>query len=163
MKPKEMRRVANRIRKRLEKIATMLHSYTLPHLGGLCGYGSLMLYNELLKLGRKPQIATGGGHWFVVCDEMLVDVTASQFGQPKVVVKDYATVKEQNGNNEYQRTYWNAYSIGTPKEAGIDSLQIHLDKTMEQYKSRKPVAPTTSVVCSNTVTIIPGSTYIIKA
>jgi len=141
MNSKKIRKIANRIRKRLEKIATSLLPGVGAHLGGLCGHGALMLHKELTELGRAPQVASGRGHWFVVCDGFLIDVTASQFGQPKVVVRDYEKVKKENGNNLYCRNWWNAESIGTPQMAGVAGFQTQIDNAFALYKGRKHQVP----------------------
>lgn len=66
-----------------------------PHLGGLCGSASFYIYEKLRQLGLKPAFIAGRGHYFVVCDQWLVDVTASQFGQPKIVLRNYERLRQE--------------------------------------------------------------------
>lgn len=80
-------------------------------LNGLCLYASIILKNTLLYYGYgnlKPIIATGVGHAFVICNGYIVDVTASQFGQPKVVVRDINAVKKIIETGEISLKFWNS-------------------------------------------------------
>lgn len=64
-------------------------------------YGSVLLFDNLKAAGIKSQIVQAHGHYFVVCSGYLVDITASQFGQAKVVVKPYSKVKEMISTGDY--------------------------------------------------------------
>lgn len=80
--------IARDARKRLERYAAESNIY-FPHLGGLCHKASLVLVKQLLHMKHEPRLLSSMHHWFVVCDGFLIDITASQFGQPPVIVIDH--------------------------------------------------------------------------
>jgi hypothetical protein len=129
---RSIKKVAVDVRKTLEKIAPRLNIHA-AHLQGACGYGSVMLFEELKRAGYKPRIAQGSGHWFVVCDGKLVDVTATQFGQPKVVVRDFIRIQDENNKFIYNRQYWTLYGglHNTTCSAGLCSLKPVIKKALE--------------------------------
>lgn len=128
---KLIRKIATQVRAELEKFCNInntKHFNALPCLGGLCGYGSAMLYEALTKYGFSPQIARGQGHWFVICEGLLVDVTASQFGQPSVVVRDYKKVKEGIHSQKYLMAWWDVDNLySTLCGAGLCQLKDEID------------------------------------
>lgn len=83
-------------------------------LMGMCGIAAAELWRQLKKNGIESTICVWdedfSGHCFVVVDETetLVDVTATQFGKPKVVVKKYRQCKG---------SFWDVtYTFSDPKE-----------------------------------------------
>lgn len=58
-------------------------------LAGLCAIASIRLHAELVKEGVVAQIAVrnavNDGHCFVIVDDQVIDVTATQFGKFKAV------------------------------------------------------------------------------
>ena len=94
MKRNQLVAIATKLRKELEllidvcepKTSLQILDGSLPDLCGACMYGSIMLFKELKKLGRKPLLVEGNGHWFTHCDGFLIDITASQFGMKDVEV-----------------------------------------------------------------------------
>ena len=106
-----------------------------PHLSGMCGYGAVMVFDALKKAGRQPKIAVGQGHYFTVCDGFLVDVTASQFGQSKIVVRDYEKVKKMIASNEYQMRWWQASLHNSVCSANICSNRKMIDDARRDRKS----------------------------
>lgn len=97
-------RVARKLRKELEVLVTVNDPKTgcplvdgwLPDLGGACIYGSIIVFMELKRLGRRPLMVYGDGHWFSHCDGYLIDITASQFGMKDVEVFSIAEVRDQD-------------------------------------------------------------------
>jgi len=75
-------------------------------LRGCCAYASTMLYNRFINEGFRPKIVEGDGHYFVKCDEFLVDITASQFGQGMVCVKDWKNIQEKINSGNYELSFW---------------------------------------------------------
>jgi len=78
-----LRRIARRVRTCIEEIAKS--DFRSPHrCTGYCGRASAMLQQELRHAGFNARIAyvceDHSGHAFVVVDNHLVDVTATQFG-----------------------------------------------------------------------------------
>lgn len=61
-----------------------------PHLGGLC-HDATQFVRRMANAHGIPTVAGGGsGHWFVLYEAhgtpMVVDITATQFGQPEAVM-----------------------------------------------------------------------------
>lgn len=93
-----IRRIANDVR-RWSKLAvsTEWGSCYGQNLSGFCTHSAIELFRRLLRAGYKPQLALAAdsgkwedhswGHCFVLCEDLVVDVTASQFLQPHVVVR----------------------------------------------------------------------------
>jgi hypothetical protein len=78
--PTTLVRAAKKVRSQLEK-------KTYPHnLAGMCGIGSSALLQELRGQGLPGVIVENNSHCFVVSNNFVVDVTASQFGFHRVVV-----------------------------------------------------------------------------
>lgn len=71
--------------------------------GGACGVASAHLYTMLDKAGIPAQIVESVDHAFVLCDDMIIDITATQFCDtevnfPAVCIMEKSAVKE--------RQYW---------------------------------------------------------
>lgn len=119
--------IARGVRQELEEIGPWMqvpaggrpNPHFPKHLGGYCGYGATMLYAALTAAGLEAEVISGSGHWFAKCGEYLVDVTASQFGQAKVVVRDFERVQEMIQSGEYQMNWWNRVSSGSPCEMNL--------------------------------------------
>jgi hypothetical protein len=71
---------------------------------------------------------TADCHWFVVCSGLLVDVTASQFGMPKVCVQDYKKIKRIIKGGERNISWWEALGKGSknPKNASLGDVEKEL-------------------------------------
>jgi hypothetical protein len=118
----KLRKIATEVRAELVRLGPKIYGVTPGHLGGLCGYGSVMLFQRLKKEGYSPKIASGIGHWFVVCGDFLVDVTASQFGQGKVTIRNYKNIKKKIESGNYSLDFWKATKLSkTLKESGLAS------------------------------------------
>lgn len=81
-------------------------------LAGLCIVASIMMFQELRHRGRYPHIVQGCGHWFTHCDGFLIDVTASQFCKPNIVVEKLVFKKNfgfvPKFHDPVYHSYWNA-------------------------------------------------------
>src|SRR3990167_11485989 len=75
-----IRSVARRVRRYLDRVA--IEDGFSEDLNGLCGKAAAILYHALEHAGFNPKIAHTLGHAFVLCEGYIVDVTATQFGQP---------------------------------------------------------------------------------
>lgn len=93
---RQILKVANEVRNEVESFVGIEDeamgisklTWSFPDdLAGLCIVASIILFQELKRLGRNPYIVKGNGHYYINCDGFLVDVTASQFCMPRVVVK----------------------------------------------------------------------------
>lgn len=101
-----------------------------PHLGGLCGHASVILSHNLRQAGMPAQIVTGMGHWFVKCEDFLVDITASQFGQGQVCVRNFNKAVEMAKGNNYNMTWWSPTRISDdPQHANLISVLHQLRKS----------------------------------
>jgi hypothetical protein len=65
----------------------------LPHLSGWCAHSAIILSHNLRESGLDAKIVSGQGHWFVKCEDFLTDITASQFGQGNICVREYLLIK----------------------------------------------------------------------
>jgi hypothetical protein len=91
-----------------------------------------MLYNALTNEGFRPEIAEGYGHWFVKCGDFLVDVTASQFGQGMVCVRDWNRTQKKAESGHYSMGWWRCIKLH--KNPGAGGLQIeaeNIDKALD--------------------------------
>lgn len=143
-KKRKIRKIATEVRKELQGIVPWLLNYydsprDIPkHLAGYCGYGSVMVHEALKEHGFKPKIARADGHWFVVCGSLLVDVTASQFSQPMVVVRNYKNVKNIIESNERCMRFWKADRLcSNVKTANVGVTQEEIDKARKKAKKHK--------------------------
>lgn len=91
-----IRNIARRVRRWAVREA---HASHFPSdLMGFCAIGARKLFLELQAAGLKPKLALAGtedesSHCFVVVDDYVVDVTATQFYQAKVVVRHLSRIK----------------------------------------------------------------------
>jgi len=87
---------------------------------GWCGICSLRIFSSLRWMGKKPRFvminnpySNNESHCAVLCDDYLLDVTATQFDMPRSV---YVVPKIELEDLEYDRWFWNyriACFIGT--------------------------------------------------
>ena len=95
------------IRKIARKARIWAEEYARTHrfcrdLGGMCAIASAKLFRLLTDAGYDHvRIAVNGAHAFVICDEEIIDVTATQFGFDKIVITPLSKV----GSSEY---FWQA-------------------------------------------------------
>ena len=134
----KFRKIATEVRKELIEIAPKLDHYgDLKNLGGFCHFGSIMLLQKFKELGFSPKIAKGVGHYFVVCDSLLIDITASQFGQGKICIRDYDKLKDKIASKEYVLNFWSASQLSTsPKDVGLEGYAIKIKKARKLLHKR---------------------------
>ena len=87
----QVRKIAEEVRQWAEKEGRK-DKYLFPDdLCGMCAIAAGKLWRELTKAHIPAQIAYaehfGDGHCFVMVGRYIVDVTASQFGHDKVVIR----------------------------------------------------------------------------
>lgn len=115
-----LKKMAKEVREELIKLAPIFYGVPAKTLCGLCGFGSAMLFERFKKEGLDVQIANAVGHWFVVCEGFLVDVTATQFGQAKICVRDYEKTVKKVQSGEYKMEWWNAKTLSkTLNKSGL--------------------------------------------
>ncbi len=98
-------KIARRVRETFEKGNAKLRIYP-PHLNGACLSASVMLFDELTEAGFTPAVVSSHSHMFVVCDEFMIDITATQFGHPGVLVRHYSKLKEKIKQNVILAEWW---------------------------------------------------------
>lgn len=99
------------------------------HLGGLCGLASVFLFDRLTEEGFRPQLVMGDGHYFIECHGWLVDVTATQFGQPSVVVLDYQRVQRYIRDEVRAMFWWNARKLyPSVEDSGLQEYRTSIQR-----------------------------------
>ena len=81
-KPIELYQIAKACREWAEKFAKKTDDYP-KNLCGMCAIASAKVFIELKNKGYRPELrlwmGEWGGHCFVVVDDHIVDITATQF------------------------------------------------------------------------------------
>lgn len=70
--------------------------YCTDDMCGLCGVAAVKLWEELRKDGIKAQIACHDYHAFVLYRGYIVDVTATQFKLPKILICKKQYLKKED-------------------------------------------------------------------
>lgn len=103
-KKQSIRTIARRVRRWAERVDERRDGKD-PNLGGLCAIASRQLHAELVLAGYEARIAYRQEHCFVLVEDYLVDVTASQFGGPRIVVRQIKRLDPVPWYWQHQRTY----------------------------------------------------------
>lgn len=140
-KKNKIRKIATEVRKELQGLSHLNYGSEprkiRKDLRGYCRYGSVMVHEALAKNGFKSKIVGGSEHWFVVCGNLLVDITASQFSQPKVVVRNYKEVKRIIKTGECLMYFWKANKFsGSAKLAGLGDALKQINKAREKARAK---------------------------
>lgn len=101
-------------------------------LEGYCGYASVMLYNRLKNEGFFTRIVHSDEHWFIKCDRFLVDITASQFGQGMVCVRDWESTQKKVNSGKYALAFWKYKGDDDIKAMADFDLAIERALTVEE-------------------------------
>ena len=126
---KVIRRVATKARAFLFEHRNKLYNGVPNHLGGLCGYATSILHNKLSKEGLDPEMVQGSGHWFIKCGVWLVDITASQFGQGKICIRNYNKVQEIIKSQDRAMLFWHQYKISKrPEDMGMGANEKFIEE-----------------------------------
>ena len=117
-------KIARACRKTLEDGNAKLRLYA-PHMNGACLTASVALFDELTAAGFKPILISSQTHMFVVCDGHMVDITATQFGHPCVIVQPYEKIKKLIKENIILAEWWDEMnSFGSVEEASLTNLRL---------------------------------------
>ena len=79
------------------------------NLCGLCAISSAKLFTSLKKEGYSPEIRLHDGstsHVFVVVNDHIVDITASQFGMKSIEIVHECEVGVYDYNSDDSKYYW---------------------------------------------------------
>ena len=141
---KQIVKIARQTRKFVEnsKELVSLMGKPAPHLGGWCAHSSIILSHNLREAGLNASLVSGYGHWFVKCDDFLVDITASQFGQGSICVRDFNKVQEIVSSNKINAQWWKANSMGSPKT-------VNLEPTLNQMRTALKMPDLWAHKCTN--------------
>jgi len=87
----KIRTIANNTRRWAEKEADK-EGFDPETLSCFCARGAAELFRRLKRAGLSPRLAYAydgdcWAHIYVRCERYLIDITASQFGHPNVVVR----------------------------------------------------------------------------
>jgi len=94
--------VAKEVRSWAESLANKKPFAYESDLCGLCAIASAKLHKELKKQKIASEIHIGYGHVFLVVENHIVDVTATQFGlKEKVVIKPNVGIEESHWKGLY--------------------------------------------------------------
>jgi hypothetical protein len=90
---------ARRARRWAEKNWQLYHC--TEDMCGLCGVAAVQLWQELKKDGIRATIACHDYHAFVLYKEYIIDVTATQFNLPKVLIRK----RNRFDREDYEHTH----------------------------------------------------------
>lgn len=97
--------------------------YCHEDMCGLCGVAAARLLIELRRDGIHARIACSDEHAFVIYRGHIIDVTATQFGEPEVLIRTYP--KEEFHNWHYHATFRSVRSfVAFQEREGWPSDQI---------------------------------------
>lgn len=107
----EVRTLASRVRKAVKKWVYPNPAISHRRLAGACGIASYTLYKALKRKGYNPNlvcwVSQFGGHAWVELGDIVIDVTATQFGKyPAVYIvsrDQYDVIAEREGDRLYNR------------------------------------------------------------
>lgn len=85
--------ICQKVRKKIEKLSREV-DFSDDTLAGLCGIASGYLFLALQKAGIKAKIAVSEIHAFILVEDQIVDITASQFGLEDICIVDTKTAIE---------------------------------------------------------------------
>jgi len=94
MTPEERQRLVM-VARRARKIVEALRKKEVENgnkifpsrLNGMCARASTILFTLLSNEGFNPTICFGDGHCFLEVENLVVDITATQFGYGKVLIE----------------------------------------------------------------------------
>lgn len=85
--------ICQKVRKKIKKISEEVN-FSDHYLSCLCGVASGYLFLALGKAGIKAKIAVSEEHAFLLVEDQIVDITASQFGREDICILDTKTAYE---------------------------------------------------------------------
>jgi hypothetical protein len=89
------------IKKVLYQEAKTVRNWALSHenayrsLQGWCVKCSYKLFKKLRQKKLNPTFCASKYHCFVLCDDFLIDVTATQFGEKPIIVEKFSKEHEE--------------------------------------------------------------------
>lgn len=111
------------------------------HLTGMCAIASAKLFDRLEQLGYTPTIGIAelddSSHVFVLVDDFIVDVTATQFGRNSVEIIHSKLATDWYWQLHYEcysikellkhqkRNGWPSYQMATPDRVFYNISTIH--------------------------------------
>jgi hypothetical protein len=83
--------------------------YSDERLTNLCGLCSARLYDELIKIGEKPEFVSNWQHCYILLHNHILDVTATQF---RVNPKRYYPYKTVIRKRDDKYVWWKYENVG---------------------------------------------------
>lgn len=118
-------------RNKVEAIACE-DDYFYKDLTGLCAIGSKLLFVKLQEYGIKSYFIVNRkdewGHVYLICNNYILDITATQFSMPKLFIQDKNKVLL-----DYRKFWFYKYK----SFHSIVELDEHLLETEWDYKQIK--------------------------
>lgn len=124
----EIRTIARRVRRWAERVAASNNDYGAD-LAGMCAVASRQLLTELLSAGYQAKVAYQWNHCFVLVEGYIVDITATQFNQPKVIVRCLDRAKKRGLPQYWRHTNTYKTSYGLNRRLIKDHWPKHQTKT----------------------------------
>lgn len=118
--------ILNDTREWAEEIAEEYEEDYTNDLCGLCAIVSKELFIQLSYHGYKCKIAYNAKHCFVLCKNRVFDLTATQFGKPRIYI--FSTKGNIKGKWKIDKVFTNANDLSDyQEEKGWFQSQIYLE------------------------------------
>ena len=88
-------------------------------LAGACGVSSACIHTLLEVEGVPAQIIGGHFHYYVVCDDLALDVTATQFGRAPIMVMGMQQLQRLATHDDGWRWWYPHDRYSSISEAGL--------------------------------------------
>lgn len=109
---------------------------------GMCAIASLLLMNELNKYGLNPCFVTSMNHCFLMLENNILDITATQFGgiNQDIIFEDYCEflnrVMDNNIKNAQRSEPWEIISRFGSVEDVLTRLKFNENQfNIKQWKN----------------------------
>ena len=115
---KTIRNVAQSVRKWAENLQNR-HKMWGDDLRCMCAITSYQIFIKLKKRGFFPTLRLNNDHCFITCNELLIDVTATQFGDyPKVITRKLTL-------SQMQKHIWDARVFINTREEAVKFFDVN--------------------------------------
>ena len=138
----EIRRAASMVRNWCQEVRFQFRKTGYDNeLTGMCAIASAKLFDTLEQLGYNPTIAVSdnddASHVFVIVDDFIVDVTATQFGRNPIEIVHAKTATEWYWQIYYEcdsikslvkhqkRNGWPSWQIASSDKVFYNDINIH--------------------------------------
>lgn len=95
----KIRKIAGEAREWAERKQRKYQFFFRADLCGMCAKASGYLFELLRKEGIKAKLAINDQHCFILVDDFIVDITATQFGRDKIYIIPLDEAEKQSYNH----------------------------------------------------------------